>query len=61
MTIAYVANHGVHIGAAQNINLARALGLGAAGYPKNIAFSEPRQLTSTSLAIPPTINRCCFN
>jgi Carboxypeptidase regulatory-like domain len=40
MTVAYVANHGVHIGAAQNINLAPALGLGAAGYPENIAFKR---------------------
>jgi len=40
MTIAYVANHGVHIGTAQNINLAPALGLGAAGYPENIAFKR---------------------
>ena len=40
MTVGYVANHGVHIGVAQNINLAPALGLGAAGYPENIAFKR---------------------
>jgi hypothetical protein len=40
MQIAYVANHGVHIGTGQNINLAPALGLGAAGYPEHIAFNR---------------------
>jgi Carboxypeptidase regulatory-like domain/TonB dependent receptor len=38
--LSYVANHGVHIGAAQNVNLAPALGLGTAGYPENIAFKR---------------------
>jgi hypothetical protein len=38
--LSYVANHGVHIGSAQNINLAPALGLGTAGYPENIAFGR---------------------
>src|SRR5258708_1216875 len=40
MTIAYVANHGVHIGSAQNINLAPALGLGTAGFPEFIAYKR---------------------
>ena len=38
--LSYVANHGVHIGSSQNINLAPALGLGSAGYPENIAFGR---------------------
>ena len=36
----YVANHGVHIGSAQNINLPPALGLGTAGEPEYIAFKR---------------------
>ena len=38
--ISYVGNHGVHIGAAQNINLPPALGLGTAGEPEFIAFGR---------------------
>jgi len=38
--LSYVANHGVHIGSSQNVNLAPALGLGTAGYPENIAFKR---------------------
>ena len=40
MQLAYVANHGVHIGTAQNINLPPALGLGSAGDPEFIAFKR---------------------
>jgi hypothetical protein len=40
LQLSYVANHGVHIGSSQNINLAPALGLGSAGYPENIAFGR---------------------
>ncbi|HTD57147.1 MAG TPA: hypothetical protein VK670_17280, partial [Silvibacterium sp.] len=39
-TLAYVGNHGVHIGSAQNVNLPSALGLGNAGDPENIAFKR---------------------
>jgi len=38
--ISYVGNHGVHIGAAQNVNLPPALGLGTAGEPEFIAFGR---------------------
>jgi hypothetical protein len=38
--LAYVANHGVHIGSAQNINLPPALGLGTAGEPEDIAYGR---------------------
>ena len=38
--VAYVGNHGVHIGAAQNVNLPPALGLGTAGQPEFIAFGR---------------------
>ena len=38
--VAYVANHGVHIGSSQNINLPPALGLGTAGEPEYIAFKR---------------------
>jgi len=34
MQVSYVANHGVHLGVAQNINLPPALGLGTAGEPE---------------------------
>jgi hypothetical protein len=40
LQLSYVANHGVHIGSEQNVNLAPALGLGTAGYPENIAFKR---------------------
>src|SRR5271170_3516290 len=40
LQLSYVANHGVHIGSSQNVNLAPALGLGTAGYPENIAFGR---------------------
>ena len=40
MTLSYVANHGVHLGAAQNINLPPALGLGTAGEPEYIAYKR---------------------
>ena len=40
MQLAYVANHGVHIGSSQNINLPPALGLGTAGDPEYIAFKR---------------------
>jgi len=40
LQLSYVANHGVHIGSSQNVNLAPALGLGSAGYPENIAFGR---------------------
>ncbi|HEY4049992.1 MAG TPA: TonB-dependent receptor [Acidobacteriaceae bacterium] len=40
LQMSYVANHGVHIGAAQNINLPSALGLGTAGEPEYIAFGR---------------------
>ena len=43
--LGYVANHGVHIGASQNINLPSALGLGAAGQPENIAFGRTANTT----------------
>ena len=43
--VGYVANHGVHIGASQNINLPSALGLGAAGQPENIAFGRTANTT----------------
>ena len=39
-TLSYVGNHGVHIGAVQNVNLPPALGLGAAGEPEFIAFGR---------------------
>jgi hypothetical protein len=45
LQISYVANHGVHIGVAQNINLPPALGLGTAGEPEYIAFK--RSATTT--------------
>jgi Carboxypeptidase regulatory-like domain len=38
--VAYVGNHGVHIGSAQNVNLPPALGLGTAGEPEFIAFKR---------------------
>jgi hypothetical protein len=38
--VGYVANHGVRIGAAQNINLPPALGLGTAGEPEYIAYKR---------------------
>ncbi len=40
LQLSYVANHGVDIGAAQNINLPPALGLGTAGQPEYIAFKR---------------------
>jgi hypothetical protein len=40
LQLGYVANHGVDIGAAQNINLPPALGLGTAGEPEAIAFGR---------------------
>jgi Carboxypeptidase regulatory-like domain len=43
--VAYVANHGVHIGSAQNINLPPALGLGTAGEPEYIAFKRSAATT----------------
>ncbi len=45
MTLSYVANHGVHIGAAQNINLPPALGLGTAGEPEYIANKRSANTT----------------
>jgi hypothetical protein len=45
MQVAYVANHGVHIGSAQNINLPPALGLGTAGEPEYIAFKRSAATT----------------
>jgi hypothetical protein len=45
LQLAYVANHGVHIGSSQNINLPSALGLGAAGQPENIAFGRTANTT----------------
>ncbi|MFT4112429.1 carboxypeptidase regulatory-like domain-containing protein [Silvibacterium sp.] len=39
-TLSYVANHGVHIGAAQNINLPSSPGLGTAGEPEYIAYGR---------------------
>jgi hypothetical protein len=45
MQISYVANHGVHIGSAQNINLPPALGLGTAGEPEYIAFKRSAATT----------------
>jgi Carboxypeptidase regulatory-like domain len=45
MQLAYVGNHGVHIGSSQNINLPPALGLGAAGQPENIAFGRTAATT----------------
>ena len=45
LQLAYVANHGVHIGAAQNINLPPALGLGAAGEPEFVAFKRSASTT----------------
>ncbi len=41
----YVANHGVHIGSAQNINLPPALGLGTAGEPEYIAYKRSAATT----------------
>ena len=43
--VAYVANHGVHIGSAQNINLPPALGLGTAGEPEYHAFKRSAATT----------------
>ena len=43
LQLSYVANHGVHIGSSQNVNLAPALGLGTAGYPEYIAFKRTAQ------------------
>ena len=40
MQLAYVANHGVNISSAQNINLATIFGGGAANQPENIAFQR---------------------
>ncbi|HLY43424.1 MAG TPA: TonB-dependent receptor [Terracidiphilus sp.] len=40
MQLNYVANHGSHIGAAQNINLGTALNQGASGYPLKIAYGK---------------------
>jgi hypothetical protein len=40
LQLGYVANHGSHIGVAQNINLPPALGLGNAGEPEAIAFKR---------------------
>jgi hypothetical protein len=40
LQIAYVANHGVDIGTAQNINLPSALNLGTAGEPEYLAFKR---------------------
>jgi hypothetical protein len=40
LQLAYVANHGVDISGAQNINLARTFGGGAANQPGNIAFGR---------------------
>ncbi len=45
LQIAYVANHGVHIGAAQNINLPPALGMGTAGEPEYIAYKRSAATT----------------
>jgi hypothetical protein len=45
MTVSYVANHGVHIGSAQNINLPPALGLGTAGEPEYIANKRSANTT----------------
>ncbi len=45
MQVAYVANHGVHIGSSQNINLPPALGLGTAGEPEYIAFKRSAATT----------------
>jgi hypothetical protein len=49
MQASYVANHGVHIGAAQNINLPPALGLGTAGEPEYLAFKRSAATTVTLL------------
>jgi hypothetical protein len=48
LQIAYVANHGVDIGTAQNINLPSALNLGTKGEPEYIAFGRSAQPTSIS-------------
>lgn len=40
MQLAYVANHGVDISSAQNINLSRTFGGGPANQPENIAFGR---------------------
>jgi hypothetical protein len=40
LQLAYVANHGVDISSAQNINLATTYGGGAANQPENIAFGR---------------------
>ena len=45
LQLAYVANHGVHIGSAQNINLPSALGLGKAGQPEYIAYGRSAATT----------------
>jgi Carboxypeptidase regulatory-like domain len=45
LQLSYVANHGVHIGSAQNINLPPALGLGAAGEPEFIAYGRSAATT----------------
>jgi Carboxypeptidase regulatory-like domain len=45
MQLAYVANHGVHIGTSQNINLPPALGLGTAGEPEYIAYKRSAATT----------------
>jgi hypothetical protein len=45
MQVAYVANHGVHIGVSQNINLPPGLGLGTAGEPEYIAFKRSAATT----------------
>ena len=66
--VGYVANHGVHIGASQNINLPSALGLGAAGQPENIAFGAHSehyrlfpgfliQLSVSPIAVEPPLQR----
>ncbi|GGG98104.1 TonB-dependent receptor [Silvibacterium dinghuense] len=44
-TLSYVANHGVHIGSSQNINLPPALGLGTAGEPEYIAYGRSAATT----------------
>ncbi|WP_158750067.1 TonB-dependent receptor [Acidobacterium sp. S8] len=49
LQLAYVANHGVDIGTAQNINLPPALNLGTKGEPEYIAFGRSASTTAQFL------------
>ncbi|MGI4755568.1 MAG: TonB-dependent receptor domain-containing protein [Janthinobacterium lividum] len=49
MTMAYVANHGVHMPVAQNLNLPSSLGGGVASEPQNIAYGRTASSTAQFL------------